>query len=249
MLKRYFLVLLLPISMTSCSSPDPVNSSSSQPVNVPPVIASSPSNTVTEAKSNLDVWSTEIEICNPSLLTPCYPIKANTLGKPTEIGFLYSRDKNKDGVRLSPTQAALTPLAKMPVIIPQKGLLNKSEEFTMGVFLKSNGVFSGLEMPSATPNFFPLKFSAGYYGTPETFYKNFDGYSYTIKSMTQLDGQQQASITVNTSRKKIPLTVSDPSHVEFQPKDIQEISAMGISFKPQQVEPIVVGQKVGLKKW
>lgn len=231
--------------MTSCSSPAPVNLSSSQPVNVPPVSASSPA-MVTEAKSNLDVWSTEIEICNPS--KGCYQIQANTLGKPTEIGFLYSHDKN-NGVRLSPTQAALTPLPKMPVIIPQKGLLNKSEEFTMGVFLKSNGVFSGLETPSATPNFFPLKFSAGYYGTPETFYKNFDGYSYTIKSMTQLNDQQQASITVNASKQEIPLTVSDPSHIRFQPKDIQEISSMGISFKPQQVEPIVVGQKVGLKKW
>jgi hypothetical protein len=247
MLKRCFLALLLPISITSCSSPPPVNSSSSQPVNIPPVSASSPANMATDAKSNLDVWSTEIEICNPS--KGCYPIKANTLGKPTEIGFLYSHSKKKDGIRLSPTQAALAPLVKMPVIIPQKGLLNKSEEFTMGVFLKSNGVFSGLETPSATSNFFPLKFSAGYYGTPENFYKNFDGYSYTIKSMTQLNGQQQASITVNTSRQEIPLTVSDPSHIEFQPKDIQEISAMSISFKPQQVEPIVVGQKVGLKKW
>jgi hypothetical protein len=232
--------------IVSCSSETPVNSSVSQPVNASPVSENVLANNANEVKSNLDVWSTEIEICNPA--KGCYPIQANTIGKPTEIGFLYSRNNN-NGTPLSPIQAAQSPLPKMPIIILQKGALSKSEEFTMGVFLKSKGVFSGLETPSATPNFFPLKFSAGYYGTPENFYKNFDGYSYTIKSMAQLNGQQQASITVNTSMKKIPLTVSDPSHIEFQPKDIQEISANGISFKPQQVEPIVIGQKMGLKKW
>lgn len=189
-----------------------------------------------------------MEICYPPLLKPCYSMKANTLGKPTEMGFLYSHDQEANGVPLSPIQSSQSPMPKMPEIVPQKGLFSKSVDFRMRVFFKSNGVFTGLETPSTTPVFFPLKVAHGYYGTPENFYKYIDGMSYTVKSMVQLDSQQQASVILHTPiEKRSP--VNDPHHHEFQPEDLREVISKGIEFKPQQVEPIVIGQKVGLKKW
>lgn len=242
MLDRYFLILLSSILVTSCSSSKTANPSFTQPVNAPPISVNTPANA---SESKLDVWSTEIEICHPKRLKPCSPIKANTLGKPTEIGFLYYQNNfNK-----TPIQNIQAPLAKMPVVIPQKGALIKSENFNMAVFLKSNGSFSTLETPSASPNFFPLRFSNGYYGSPENFYKEFDGISYTIKSMTQLDGQQQAAIIVDSTTSEKSAMQNDPYHSEFRAEDTQEIFSGAVTPKPQQVEPIVIGQRVGLKKW
>jgi hypothetical protein len=249
MLNRYFLALLSPLLITSCSSDKTVNSSSSQPANAPPVSGNTLANNANESKSNLDVWSTEIEVCKPP--RECYLMKANTLGKPTEIGFLYYRGDNK-GAPLTLTQATQAPLASMPIVEPMRGIFN---DFAVRILLKSNGIFSGVETPSVNPRFFPLKFSAGYAGDPKRFYQDFNSFSYTIKSMTQLNSQEQAAVTVNASLledeilKQRKLNLDRSSGYEFQRKDIQDISSGTITLKPQQIEPIVIGQKVGLKKW
>lgn len=249
MLKRYFLVLLFPLLMTSCSSSKTVNSSASQPANAPPASENTSANNANEAKSNLDAWSTEIEVCKPP--RACNLIKVSTLGKPTEIGFLYYRDNN-NGTPLALTQATEAPLRSMPLVEPMRGILN---DFRARILLKSNGIFSGIETPSVTPRFFPLRFSAGFGGDPKRFYQDFDAISYTIKSMTQLDSQQQVVVTKSalTQENEISrlkkMNLDRSSNYEFQPKDIQDISAGTITLKPQQVEPIVIGQKVGLKKW
>jgi hypothetical protein len=249
MLKRYFLTLLSPLLIVSCSSSKTVNPSASQPAYAPPRSGIASANNVTEAKSNLDVWSTEIEVCKFS--QPCFTTKANTLGKPTKIGFLYYRDNN-NGAPLTITQAMQAPFSSMPIVKPINIVY---DNFNVRVLLESNGFFSGLEKPSANPSFFPLEYSAGCGGDPKDFYKNFEAISYTIKSTTQLNSQEQAAVTINASiredeisrRRKLNLDTS--SRYEFQPKDIQDISSGTITLKPQQVEPIVVGQKVGLKKW
>jgi hypothetical protein len=249
MLKKYFLVLLSPLLIISCSSGKTVNSSNSQPANAPPISVNAPANNANEVKSSLDVWSTEIEGCKPS--RGCYSIKVNTLGKPTEIGFLYYRDNN-NGTPIALTQATQAPLANMPILDVKKMI---PDNFNVRVLLKSNGIFSGLETPSINPRFFPLRFSYGYYGDVKNFYKNFDTISYTIKSMTQLNSQEQAVVTKSalTQENEISrlekMNIDTSSRHEFQRKDIQDISSGTITLKPQQVEPIVVGQKVGLKKW
>jgi hypothetical protein len=249
MLKRYFLVLLSPLLIISCSSDKTVNSSNSQPANVPPVSGNTLANNANEAKSNLDVWSTEIEVCKPP--RECKSIKISTLGKPTEIGFLYYRNNN-NGVPLVPAQATQAPLSSMPTLEPMRGIFN---DFRVSVLLKSNGIFSGVETPSVNPRFFPLRFSAGFGGNPKDFYKNFDAISYMIKSMTQLNSQEQAVVTKSalTQENEVSrlekLNLDRSSNYEFQRKDIQDISSGAITLKPQQIEPIIVGQKVGLKKW
>jgi hypothetical protein len=249
MLKRYFLVLLSPLLIVSCSSNKTVNSSASQPANVPSISGNTLTNNANEVKSNLDVWSTEIEVCKPP--RACNLIKVSTLGKPTEIGFLYYRDNN-NGTPIPLAQAVQAPLPSMPIIKP---ISTVYDHLNVRVLVKSNGIFSGVETPSTNPRFFPLKFSAGPGGDPKDFYKIFDAISYTIKSTTQLNGQEQAAVTLNASRqedeisRQRKLNLDTSSRHEFQPKDIQDISAGTITLKPQQIEPIVVGQKVGLKKW
>jgi hypothetical protein len=249
MLNRYFLALLSPLLIISCSSGKTVNSSNSQPANVPPVSGNTLANNANEAKSNLDVWSTEIEVCKPS--QPCFVTKASTIGKPTEIGFLYYINNN-NGAPLSITQAIQTPFSSMPVV---KRMSTIYDHFNVRILLKSNGFFSGLEKPSANPSFFPLEYSAGCGGDPKDFYQKFDAISYTIKSMTQLNAQEQAAVTMKTSSyrdeilRQRKLNLDRSSRYEFEPEDIQEISSGAITLKPQQVEPIVIGKKVGLKKW
>jgi hypothetical protein len=249
MLKKYFLILLSPLLIISCSSNKIVTSSASQPIITPVTSENNSANNANEAKSNLDVWSTEIEVCKPS--QPCFITKASTIGKPTEIGFLYYRDNN-NGAPLSLTQATQAPLVKMPVIEPMRGIFNN---FNVRILLKSDGFFSGLEKPATSPRFFPLEYSAGCGGDPKYFYKDFNTISYTIKSMTQLNAQEQADVAMRASsyRDEISrqrrLNLDRLSVYEFQPEDMQGISSGAITLKPQQVEPIVVGQKVGLKKW
>jgi hypothetical protein len=249
MIKRYFLVLLSPLLIFSCSSNKTVNSSSSQPSSAPPMSGNAPANNTNEVKSSLDVWSTEIEVCKPS--QPCFVTKASTIGKPTEIGFLYYIDNN-NGAPLTLTQAIQNPFSSMPVV---KRMSTIYDHFNVRILLKSNGFFSGLEKPSANPSFFPLEYSAGCGGDPKDFYKNFDTISYTIKSMTQLNDQEQAAVAMKASSyrdeilRQRRLNLDRLSRYEFQPEDIQGISSGAITLKPQQIEPIVVGQKVGLKKW
>jgi hypothetical protein len=249
MLNRYFLILLSPLLIISCSSNKIVTSSASQPTSTPPISGGTSANNASEAKSNLDVWSTEIEVCKPS--QPCFITKASTIGKPTKIGFLYYRDNN-NGAPLALAQATQIPLAKMPVVEPMRGIFNN---FDVRVLLESNGLFSGIEKPSANPSFFPLQYSAGSGGDPKDFYKDFNTISYTIKSMTQLNAQEQAAVAMQASSYRDEMfrqrrqNINRSSRHEFQPEDMQGISSGTITLKPQQVEPIVVGQKVGLKKW
>jgi hypothetical protein len=249
MLNRYFLGLLFPLLITSCSSSKTVSSSVSQPVNAPAISGNTSANNVNEVKSNLDVWSTEIEICNSS--RPCFITKVNTLGKPTEIGFLYYINNN-NGAPLPLTQAIQNPFSSMPVV---KRMSTIFDDFDVRILLKSNGIFSGLETPSTNPTFFPLLAGAGCGGNPKDFYRNFDAISYTIKSMTQLNSQEQAAVTIKASNQRDEilrqrkLNLDTSARHEFEPEDIQGISTGAITLKPQQIEPIVIGQKVGLKKW
>jgi hypothetical protein len=249
MLKKYFLVLLSPLLIISCSSSETANSPAYQAASTPYTSVNIPANNANEVKSSLDVWSTQIEVCN--LSQPCFITKANTLGKPTKIGFLYYRNNN-NGAPLSITQAMQAPFSSMPVV---KRMSTIYDNFNVRVLLESNGFFSGLEQPSANPSFFPLEYSAGCGGDPKDFYKKFDAISYTIKSMTQLNTQEQGAVIMKASsqrdeilrQRKLNLDIS--LRHEFQPEDIQGISSGAITLKPQQIEPIVVGQKVGLKKW
>jgi hypothetical protein len=249
MLKKYFLVLLSPLLIISCSSSKTANSPAYQAASTPSTSVNIPANNANEVKSNLDVWSTEIEVCKPP--RACNLIKVNTLGKPTEIGFLYYRDNN-NGAPIPLAQAVQTPLPSMPIVKP---ISTVYDHFDVRVLLKSNGNFSGVETPSVNPRFFPLKFSTGPGGDPKRFYQDFNSFSYMIKSMTQLNSQEQAAVTLNALRQEDEISrqrkmnLDRSFNYEFQPKDIQDISAGTITLKPQQIEPIVVGQKVGLKKW